>query len=81
MENRKSEQHWILHIQIILGTQFQLKLTILIFWTKFARKGYFRPKTEKLNIESCNVRFKRATKSQLKVTILIFWTKFAQEGY
>ena len=81
MENRKSEQHWILHIQIILGTQFQLKLTILIFWTKFARKGYFSSKTEKLNIESCNVRFKRATKSQLKVTILIFWTKFAQEGY
>ena len=33
--NRKSEHdHWILHVRISLGTKFQLKLTILIFWTK-----------------------------------------------
>ena len=38
-----------LHIQISLGTKFQLKLEILIFWTKFVQKGYFRSKTE--NIE------------------------------
>ena len=31
--NRKSEHHhWILHIRISLGTKFQLKLTILIFF-------------------------------------------------
>ena len=31
-----------------LGTKFQLKLTILIFWNKFIQKGYFRSKTEKI---------------------------------
>ena len=43
------QRHWILHIRISLGTKFQLKLTNLIFWTKFAQKGCFRSKTEKLN--------------------------------
>ena len=41
--------HWILYIQIILGTKFQLKLTILMFWTKFAEKGCFPSKNKKLN--------------------------------
>ena len=32
---QKSEHHhWILHIQISLGTKFQLKLTIFTIWTK-----------------------------------------------
>ena len=51
VKNEKSEQHhWILHIRISLGTKFSLKLTILIFWTKFAEKEYFRLKTKKVNI-------------------------------
>ena len=34
--NRKSSHHhWILHIRLRLGFKFQLKLTILIFWTNF----------------------------------------------
>ena len=41
--------HWYLLIQIILGIQFQLKLTILIFWTKLSQKGCFLCKTEKVN--------------------------------
>ena len=37
--NRKSEHHhWILHTWIRLGAKFQLKLTILNFWTKFAQE-------------------------------------------
>ena len=32
---------WNLDILISLGSRFQLKLTILIFLTKFAQKGYF----------------------------------------
>ena len=45
----KNEHHyWILHIRISLGTKFQFELTILIYWTKFAQKGYLRSKTEKL---------------------------------
>ena len=45
----------ILLIRISLVTKFQLKLTILIFWTKSAQKGGFRLKTEKVNttIEFC----------------------------
>ena len=33
----------------MLDTNFQLKMTVLIFWTKFAQKGYFWSKTEKLH--------------------------------
>ena len=42
VESRKSEHHhWTLHVRISHGTNFQLKLTILIFRTKFAQKEYF----------------------------------------
>ena len=34
---------------ICLGNNFQRRLTILIFWTRFAQKGCFRSKTEKVN--------------------------------
>ena len=48
---QKSEHHhWILHIWISLSTKFQVKLTVLIFWNKFALKGYFQSKTEEVNI-------------------------------
>ena len=49
VKNWKSEHHhWIPHIQISLRTKFQLKLTILIFLTRFAQKGFFWSKTEKV---------------------------------
>ena len=35
---KREHRHWMLHIRISLGTKFQLKLTVLIFWTKFAQK-------------------------------------------
>ena len=54
---QKNEHHyWILYIWISLSTNFQLKLTIGIFWTKFAKKGsYFQSKTDKIDtsIEFC----------------------------
>ena len=51
IEILKSEyQYWILLIQVSLDIKLQLKLTILTFWTKFGQKGYFRSKSEKLNI-------------------------------
>ena len=37
-------------MRIRLGNRFQLKLTILIFWTKFAQKGEFWSETKKVNI-------------------------------
>ena len=54
--NWKSEYyHWILHIRISLGGKFQLKVTILARWTKFAQKECFQIKPEKGNAttESC----------------------------
>ena len=46
----KSEHlHWILHTWVGLGTIFQLNVTILSFWTKFTRDGYFRSVTENVN--------------------------------
>ena len=50
-EYGKSEnRHWIVHVRIRLGTKFRLKLIIFIFLIKFAQKGYFWSKTEKVNI-------------------------------
>ena len=83
-QKQKSEQHhWILHIRIWLATKFQLKVTILIFWTKFAKKGYFWSKTRKANSIFFHwiffIGIRLATKISLKLTILIFWTKFSTQ--
>ena len=69
--------------RISLGTEFQLKLTILIFWVKFAQKEYLQSKTEKSEHYHwiLHIRISRGTKFQLKPTILMFWTKFAQKVY
>ena len=37
-------------IWISLSTKFYLKQTVLIFWTKFAQKGYFWSETGPMNI-------------------------------
>ena len=58
-------------MRISFGIKFQFKLKALSFWTKFAQKGYFQSKTEKVNIatEICIIwriiRFSLATKFQL----------------
>ena len=46
---KNSVLHSVLHTRISLGTKFKLKLTILIFRTKFAKKGYFWSKRKKVN--------------------------------
>ena len=49
VENRRSKNHCrILHTRISLGTEFQLKLIILSFWSKFTQKRYFQSKTEQI---------------------------------
>ena len=57
-----------MHIQISLGTKFQLKLTILLFWTKFAQKGCFRSKTKKVNtiIELCIFELAKVPKKNFR---------------
>ena len=43
--NKINEHHyWVLYIEIGLTMKFQPKLTILIFWTKFAKKRNLRSK-------------------------------------
>ena len=81
VKNRKSEHHhWILLIQISLGTKFQLKLTISIFCTKFAQKGISSRKQKKSEHHHgiLHIWISLGTKFQLKLIILSFWTKFFQ---
>ena len=42
-------RYLVLTLLASLGTTFQLKLTILVFSTKFAQKCCFQSKTEKVN--------------------------------
>ena len=73
-ENRKSEHHWILSIWISLGAKFQLKLTILSFWTKFAQKRYFQSEIKKVNtaIEFCIFEFAQLPNFNLNWKFSIF---------
>ena len=49
--NTKSKyHHCILHIRISLGNKLQVKLRILIFWTKLVQKGEFQSEANKVNI-------------------------------
>ena len=48
VKTRKTEHHhWVPLIQISLGTKFQLKLTILIFWPDLPKKGFSGLKQKK----------------------------------
>ena len=81
-QKRKSKHYYrIKHIPISVGSQFHLKQIIFIFWTKFAQKGYFWSKTEKMNVTiEINIivysRIDPDANFRLKQTILIFLTKF-----
>ena len=60
-----------MHIQISLGTKFPLKLTILIFWTKFTS---ISSQNEEKRTSPWNYGYliSLSTKFQLKLTILSF---------
>ena len=82
-QNRKSKHYYrIKHIPISVDPQFHLKQIIFIFWTKFAQKGYFRSKTEKVNVTieinvMVYIRIDPDANFCLKQTILIFLAKFS----
>ena len=65
-------------IWIILGGKFQLKLTILIFWTKFSPKRVLSTKNRKSKHHHwiLHIWISLHGKCRLKLTIFIFWTKF-----
>ena len=77
---KSKHHHWILHIWISLGTKFHLKLGILIFGTKFAQKGYFWSKTEKVNTTIEFYIFEKGTRFQLKLTIWILGPNLPKKG-
>ena len=72
----KSEHHyWILCIWISQGTKLQLKLTILILWTKFTQIWYLVKVGKKWTTnEFCIFQISRYQTSASTI-------KFAQKGY
>ena len=81
VKNWKSEyHHWVLHIS--LSTKFQLKLTILIFWTKFVKIAYFWSKTEKSKQGHwiMHIWINLGTKFQLRLTFYVFGPNFLKKG-
>ena len=62
--------------EIVLGTKFQLNLTIMIFWTKLTPKKYFQSKNEKMKI-AINIRISLGSEFQLQQIVLIFWKNFS----
>ena len=79
---QKSEHlHRTLHIQNSLVPKFQLQLTILNFWTKLTKKGYFRSKREKNNEnhhQIPHIQISLGFKFQLQQPILIFLKQIFQ---
>ena len=47
LNHQCKHHHWILHLQISLGTKFQLELIILIFLTDLSKKGFSGLKQKK----------------------------------
>ena len=73
VENKKKSKlhYWIIQVRISPGTKFQLKLTILIFWTKSPQERYFWSKPEKSE-HHCwilHIWVGLGTKFQVKLTI------------
>ena len=80
---KKQQEKAILHIQISLDTKFQLKLTTLMFWTKFAAKRYFLSKSKKSEQHHwvLQIPISLGIKFQLKLTILISRLNLPKKGY
>ena len=71
------------YILEILGNKFQLKLTTLHFWKKFAiiRIFSFKNRKSEHHHRILHIWVRLSTKFQLKLIISIFLTKVAQKGY
>ena len=83
LKNRKRHHHqWTVYFRISLGNKFQLKVTILILWTKFAQKRYFWWKTEKVNItiEICLFELVWIPNFNVNWQFLFFGGKLATKG-
>ena len=72
-KRRSKHHHCLLRIRFSLDTNFQLKLTILIFSNKFAQKGYFQSKTKKLNITVGFCVFEISQDTNFNLNNFEFW--------
>ena len=63
-----------MHIEIRLGTEFQFKLSIFVFWIKLAQKNVFLVKNTKRECSNLILHLSVSldTKLQHKLTFLIF---------
>ena len=78
---KNEHRYWILYIRISRSTNFQLKLTNAIFWTKFDKKNsYFQSKSDKIDttIEFCIFEKIFVSNFTTDKKILDFGTKFVQ---
>ena len=75
VEKWKSEHHyWFLHIWICQGTKFQLKLTVVIFWTKFTQKEYLLKIGKKwTTYEFCIFQISRHQTSASRIKFVPKW--------
>ena len=71
------------HARISIGTKFQLKVTILMFWTKCAKKECSQWATKKREYLHwfLHSRISVPTKFWLQLVILTFWSIFSPKGY
>ena len=82
IENRKTEPHHrVFHIRISLNTKFQLKLTLLTFWTKFVQNRYFQSKKIKWKQHwILNIQISWGINFQFEQTIWVFGTNLPKKG-
>ena len=85
-KQKREHHHWILHIRISLGTEFQLKTVNLENYFNIL-KQICPKKALPIKIEKTehrhwipHIRVSLGIGFQLKLTILTFWTKFTQRG-
>ena len=66
----------------IVGIKIQLKQTILIFWTKFAHRGYFQSEMNKMNtnIGFCIFKLLYVSNFTFNTQFWIFWSNLPQKG-
>ena len=67
-----------------VGTNFHLKQTVFVFWTKATKKNIFLVQSRTNDHHHHQIQhiwIGLSTKFHLKKTILFFWTKFAPKGY
>ena len=68
--------------KLCITKKFQLKITILILWTKLAQRPYLWPKEENVHhYQILHILISLSTKFQLKITIPFFGLNLLENGF